>query len=679
MVDAPDSVTVKVGDAEMIARLLLIRDFAEAIGADDVVTPREYTFLRQKVAELITIDEGESVDVLTRHAIRLFAPQAKPEALATLMLRVAKLKASIDAVCADGIVTLQELDFLKKKITDLQLLKGNETPEQLMRVAFQPMLGRVQFHPAAMAALSGSKAPTVSPITVIVTGDGLEARAVVEKGQRWSPEDVFRALADARVVHGIDKRWMDPRPPLVQPGTTVVLARATAPGRGAERKVEWQVPTRRAVTIDAQLPREAVEFDPDTLLVPYLVEAGQVLAVLSLLETGAPGISVRGEEIPGGSGVTPKVFAGLGVQLSDDGLSFEASESGALELLDDGVMSVHPVYEVPPGNTAALEILHRGSVIVHGDVGPGSRIVATGDVRVEGAVDAATVRAGGSVIIREGLFHKAFVRAVGDVVVRRAEAETTIEAGGNIFVLADAINAQLDAGPLVAVVGSIAGGCAKAYASVEANAFVLGRAAETRIEVHGQVHPRPATELREEIDRLELEAAAARGALASSLAEAGAAKASTQRVGGVPERPRGAGPLQGRSSIGYATPPRPATAPGPAAETSARMPPATVEAFEGNGFPPITTAAALRMHLHEDVAFIAENDACFARARLALLENPERTTLAMRVFARSSLSSGVRIRIEALWLLVPADKGPGVVMPKDGELAFIGRSPKGAP
>jgi hypothetical protein len=665
---------LKLGDAELSVRLAPVKDFALAIGADDVVTPREYTFLRQKVGELIAIDEGESVDVLTRHAIRLFAPQAKPEALATLGLRLAKLKPSVDAVCADGIVTLQEIDFLKKKIADLQLLKGGETVEQLLRVAFQPMLGRVQFHPVAMAALSGAKAPTVSPVTVVVTSDGFEARAAVEKGQRWTKEDVFRALAEARVVHGIDPRWMDGSPPIPQPGTTIVLARATMPGRGADRTIDWQVPTTRAVSFSAASAREPVTFDADTLQAPFLVEDGQTLAVLSPQDVGDAGMSVRGEEIPGALGDTPPVFAGVGVEVSDDGLSFLATEAGALSVSSSGVVSVHPVYEVPKGVTSTLEIFHRGSVIVHGDVSAGSRIIATGDVRIEGNVDRSQVRAGGVVVVRGGLFQKAFIKAVGDVVVRRCEGESSVEAGGNIFILADAVNSHLDAGPLVSVLGSVSGGSVKAFVSIEADAFVLGRATETQLEVHGQVNPKTATELREHIAQLDEEAARARGALASGLAEASATKVSTARA--TPDAPRRPAPLvPGRTPIGPATISR--LAPAGATDSTPRTPPATAEAFEGDGFAPLTTAAALRMHLREDVAFVAENDASFARSRLALVENPEPSSLLMRVVARSSIASGVRVRIEASRLLVPADKGPGAVMPKDGALAFIARVPIG--
>ena len=114
-------------------RLAPVRDFAEAIGADDVITPKEYSFLRQKVTDLIALQDGETVDTLARAAIRIFAPQAKPEALVTLAPRIAKLKPSIEAMCVDGVITLQELDFLKKKIAELQLIKGSETPEQLAR------------------------------------------------------------------------------------------------------------------------------------------------------------------------------------------------------------------------------------------------------------------------------------------------------------------------------------------------------------------------------------------------------------------------------------------------------------------------------------------------------------------------------------------------------------------
>ena len=97
-----------VGDGALAARYEPLRDCVEAIGSDDVITAKEYAFLKQKVATLGPPTEGETLDSIARHVLRLFAPHAKPDASIALQARVAKLKPVIEAVCADGVVSLQE-------------------------------------------------------------------------------------------------------------------------------------------------------------------------------------------------------------------------------------------------------------------------------------------------------------------------------------------------------------------------------------------------------------------------------------------------------------------------------------------------------------------------------------------------------------------------------------------
>jgi hypothetical protein len=80
------------------------------IGADDVITAKEYAFLKQKVSTLCPPMEGETLDSIARHVLRLFAPHAKPDASIALQSRVAKLKPVIEAVCADGVVSLHGSD-----------------------------------------------------------------------------------------------------------------------------------------------------------------------------------------------------------------------------------------------------------------------------------------------------------------------------------------------------------------------------------------------------------------------------------------------------------------------------------------------------------------------------------------------------------------------------------------
>jgi hypothetical protein len=672
MSDEPESKAARSADAALIVRLGPVRDFAEAIGADDIVTPKEFAFLKQKIGDMIPLEEGDSIDALARHAIRLFAPQARPEAMATMQLRIAKLAPSIEAVTVDGVISLQELEFLKRKAVELNVLRPNESPEQLLRVALKPVLDRVKLHPAVQAALYGGKSPGVGPIAVVVTPDGREARAIVEKGQRWGAEEIARALAEARVTHGIEKRWVEGRTPVVQPGQTVVLARGVEPTVGAASLVAWHVPTQSKVEVEAINWREPVRYETDAAAIPYVVKRGALLATLSAPGVGEPGVTVRGERIPGKIGSTTALLAGLGVATVDDGLAFHAAQDGALVVMDGNVVSVKPVFEVARG-AGPVSVHHDGAVVVHGDLAPGSRVVATGDVRVDGALEGAEIIAGGSVLVREGVFRKGFVRAAGDAVVRRLESEARVEVGGNVFLRADAMNATIEAGAIVSAIGSIIGCTVRARSSVEADAITLGRAAQTRIEVHGGAAGAPVAELLSRLEALERHVARARGLLAATAAEAGATKSLVAQF--APARPAPALPVpapiaaaRGSAHMRVAAPAAPARPAAAPVENVPRTPPTTLGYFTGEDLPPVTTAAAIRAEVDEAAALEAAAEAAFVRARLALTELPEKSPFPARALARSTFASGVRVVVEGVPHMVKEDRGAGAILLVDGEV-----------
>jgi hypothetical protein len=670
MSDETESKAARSADAALIVKLGPVRDFAEAIGADDIVTPKEFAFLKQKISDFVALEEGESIDALARHAIRLFAPQARPEAMATMQLRIAKLNPAIEAVSVDGVISLQELEFLKRKVVELNILRPNESVEQLVRIAIKPVLDRVKLHPAVQAALYGGKSPGVGPIVVVVTADGREARAVVEKGQRWAAEDVARALAEARVTHGVDRRWVEGRTPVVQPGQTVVLARGTEPGVGAPSAVTWHTPTHAKVFVEAVNWREPIRYETDSAAIPYLVKRGAHLATLSPPGVGDPGLSVRGEPIPGKVGANTALLAGPGVAESEDGLEFHAAQDGALVVTDDAVVSVRTVRNVPK-SAAPIEVRHDGAVVVLGDLAPGSRVLATGDVRVEGALEGGEVHAGGSVLVQEGVFRKAFVRAAGDIVARRVENESRLEAAGNVFLRSDAVNASIDAGAFVSVIGSIIGSSVRARTSVEADAIALGRAVETRIEVHGTPGASVA-DLRQRVADLDARVARARGALAATLAEAGAVKTlspAKPAQASAPLAPTPAPIVAARGSSHMRAAPIAGARPAPAAaENVPRTPPTSLAFFTGEDLRPMTTAAAIRIDVREDVAIEASVEAAFVRARLALSEMQANEPLPPRVLARSTFASGVRIVVGGERLTIAEDRGAGVLLVTDGEV-----------
>ncbi len=661
------------------ARFEPLRDCVEAIGADDVITAKEYVFLKQKIEKVFALAEGETVDGIAKQALKLFAPHAKPEGGASLQARIAKLKPALEAVCSDGVVSLQEIEFLKKKVVELALVRPGDPVEPFLREALQPLLGRVRVEAAAQQALSGARAAQGSgsasvAITVVVTADGREARAVVEKGQRWSAEDVLRALAEAGVVHGIDRRWVEGRPPLAAVGSTVVLAKATEPETGEARTVTWHVPTRRSMTFEFESSRLPISFDADTFVAPFVVEAGTLLATLSRVTFGAPGVSVRGAPIAGLPGASALIFTGSGVRTSDDGLEVYAEVRGGLQVSDRGVVEVLPVFEVPAGSSEHLDIVHTGPVVVRGDMGSGSRIIATGDVYIEGGLEGGSVRSGGSVVVRGGLFRRASVRAAVDVIARRLEGDASIEAGGNVFVLADAIGSRLDGGSFVAVLGSITGGVARARSSVEADALSLGRASEMTVEVHAPGPGATPGTLRAQLESLAHEAARARGALANAGAEAGATKLAALRplVPSASRSPLGTAPRPGAPVAPVASRAPTATPTSTAsAESPPRIPITSPDLLSGENLPPITTAGSLRIDLREDEALSFEIDMAFTRSRLAVAEETTPLT-SPRIIVRSSIDAGIRLSIEGVTAFLSAPKTDVACTVVGGAFTFQG-------
>ena len=667
-------------DEELTRRLECLRDAVEAIGADDIVTPKEYAFLRQSIVEQSLALTGESPDTLARHALRLFAPAARAEAIATFQVRVAKLKASVDGVCSDGVVSLQEVEFLKKKALSLQIVRPNETVEQIVRAALQPLLGRVKIEAAAQAALGGARAACVAPVTVIVTPDGMEARVIVEQGQRWSSDDLMRAFADARVVHGIDPRCAAGRLPVAVAGTTVVLARGTAPGFGPNREVTWEFPMRQAVSVNHEERNSPVVFDADALIIPHLIVAGAVIAAISPVVFGPEGLSVRGEPTAGLPGPPARLFAGRGAQLSEDGLRLEASESGSLFVNAEGVISVHPVLQVVAGH-APVDVAHNGSVIVRGDVGPGSRILAVGDVLIEGSLEEANVRAGGNVVVRQGLFRQASVSAAGDVVVRSIVGASRIEACGNVFVLADAVGSQIEGGDIVSVAGSVAGGRVRARAIVEADTFALGSASDTHIEVRVPLPPGGLSLLRARKEELQQQAGRARGALSASGAMFGGLKGARKKTLSSPPSPEPPGRdlitriairSEPRGTPSMMAPPRGTpsmmAAPKPPPPIS-RTPPLSLAALRGDEFRPLTTAAAIGIDVNDDVAIGAEVDIAIADAQMAAFAANSSPIMA-RALARNAFCAGVRLTIGSSDTRLASQKTSVVAIAADGFIAY---------
>ncbi|CAB3722005.1 Protein of uncharacterised function (DUF342) [Achromobacter denitrificans] len=302
-------------------------------------------------------------------------------------------------------------------------------------------------------------------------------------GKPVSLMDVRQALADQGIVHGVLDRELAEA---VSQGSreTVLVAQGTPPTRGT--------PTRFESLLDRLKPRgedidELAQVDYRDLGNLLLVSPGTPLMRRVPPLPGVDGTDVLGAPVlPDEMPDTPFAKELAGVEIDpDDPLLLRAAIAGTPTLVSHGVQ-VNPMVEVDAVNLSTGNINFEGSLQVRGDISATMEVRVTGDVVVNGTMEAALVEAGGSVTVKGGIIGtaealqdaaaaartarivcggalrarfiaNAIVSAGQDVEVEREIRQSNIAAGGSINV-----------GPPNTQQSAIAGGQTRALRSVRA-------------------------------------------------------------------------------------------------------------------------------------------------------------------------------------------------------------------
>lgn len=133
------------------------------------------------------------------------------------------------------------------------------------------------------------------------------------------------------------------------------------------------------------------------------VQASDLLAAIMPPEPGKNGQDVYGRTVFADKGEIPSIRVGANVREEAKEKKYYAITSGRIRF-SGGLLSVDEVYTVE-GNVG-LEtghISHPGAVVVQGDIEPGSKVTALGDVEVQGLVDQSDVKTGGNLIVHGGI------------------------------------------------------------------------------------------------------------------------------------------------------------------------------------------------------------------------------------------------------------------------------------
>jgi len=185
---------------------------------------------------------------------------------------------------------------------------------------------------------------------------------------------------------------------------------------------------------------------------------------------GRPGFNALGQAIEPPKPATLTITSGPNVAFEND--EYRALVSGVL-LFDGGRIEVRRMLVVDQDVKANRDAIDfDGDVHIRAAVRSGAEVRATGNIVIDGNVEAATIEStGGDVELNHGVTgqHEAMIRAEGDVTARFAE-NVTIFAGRDITIGMGVLHSRLIAGKAVHLTrgrGQMVGGSAMAGELIE--------------------------------------------------------------------------------------------------------------------------------------------------------------------------------------------------------------------
>ncbi|BFT73047.1 DUF342 domain-containing protein [Paenibacillus sp. P36] len=218
------------------------------------------------------------------------------------------------------------------------------------------------------------------------------------------------------------------------------------------------------------------------------VKKGQLIGQRFLATEGTPGRAVTGETLFSKAGKEARFKIGKNVIADAEQKGLYALIDGMVVKTDRDKINVFPVYEVNGDVDYHIgNIDFIGTVVVRGNVLPGFKIRAAGDIRITGGVEAAELEADGSIEINAGIVgqNKAFVKA-GKNVKSSFIQDATVEVLGELKVSQSIMHSTIRAGKAVncnGAKGLIVGGTIQAGERVTARTIGNSMSTTTVIEV----------------------------------------------------------------------------------------------------------------------------------------------------------------------------------------------------
>ncbi|SCP99190.1 DUF342 domain-containing protein [Anaerobium acetethylicum] len=302
-----------------------------------------------------------------------------------------------------------------------------------------------------------------------------------EGSRTYVKEDILQILEDNGITVGIIEANIEK---IINSGcyrTEVKVAEGIRPVDGTDGRFEFMF--NRFLDKKPVLDEDG-SVDYWSLSVIENVEKGQVIACYIPPTPEKPGISVKGEQVPGRRGRELQPLKGKGFVRSDDSRTYTALIDGKIEYKNDRIY-ISNLYEgFEDVDVVSGNIEFRGDIVIHGNVESGVSIKATGSITIDGKVEGAHITAGKDIILRSGVqgCNKAYIKSCGNIYSKFIEM-AKVEAKGMILTNA-IINSTVLSEDTVILRGNkglISGSSVKGVKGVEA--VTVGTKAGVRTKV----------------------------------------------------------------------------------------------------------------------------------------------------------------------------------------------------
>lgn len=297
-------------------------------------------------------------------------------------------------------------------------------------------------------------------------------------GSELTEKMLAEALTAAKVAYGVDAELLKKLPALPERYFRLFLvARGTPPVNGRDGYV---IDLFSRTPVRTLKEDEAGRVDFAALELFQNAKAGDVICRVIPPSEIRDGVSVLEQPFyakPGKQAVVPK---GRNTELSQDGLNLLAKIDGHVEFTGrnfqvKNVLEIESNVDYSTGNISSL-----GDIHIRGDICGGFTVRASGNITVDGVVEAATVEAGGDLVVRKGVQGngQAVLRAHRNIFARYLES-SSVYARENLEAEC-VINCEVFSDSKVTVRsgrGAIVGG--RVYASDLVSASIVGARSET--------------------------------------------------------------------------------------------------------------------------------------------------------------------------------------------------------